>query len=297
MRKFGAAERRIAGLLQKGQTFSLGGHEYKIVISGKPTCREGEPKTDIFVGAVSRSGGLCELKISFKKKNADFLENKTTAERAERLFGNNWERLVTGSTLSIRESFFRRPLIYKESFGRTEKGSITLGWKFEILNKPGGDLSGPIDLSRQQVIDVYAGTSLPEDKRNASVCGQIIEDSGVANCILFNGDFASVQEIIDELIPIVEYVEEYPEVYFACKALNYRTFKGKYDGNRPLAVFVHWRVQDERLVPELVFNRPLLVRGDEVADNLRRCLSTLDIEDTDGITPENVRYPQMVFGL
>jgi len=80
-------------------------------------------------------------------------------------------------------------------------------------------------------------------------------------------------------------------------SLNYRTFKGKYDGNRPLAVFVHWRVQDERLVPELVFNRPLLVRGDEVADNLRRCLSTLDIEDTDGITPENVRYPQMVFGL
>lgn len=57
MSKFGAAERRIAELLQEGQTFSLGGQVYSIVISGKPTCRDGEPKTDIFVRAVSRSGG------------------------------------------------------------------------------------------------------------------------------------------------------------------------------------------------------------------------------------------------
>lgn len=47
-----------------------------------------------------------------------------------------------------------------------------------------GQLSERIDLTRQQVIDVYAGTNLSEDKRNAYVNDVIIEDSGVANFIL-----------------------------------------------------------------------------------------------------------------
>ena len=76
-------------------------------------------------------------------------------------------------------------LIYKSAFQRTDAGAITLGWKFELLNVPSGDLSGDMHLSYNQVVDVYAGTNLSADKRDASVNGRPIANSGVANYILF----------------------------------------------------------------------------------------------------------------
>ena len=36
-------------------------------------------------------------------------------------------------------------------------------------------------LTEQQVIDVYSGSNLSEDKRNAYIDGKMIENSGVAN--------------------------------------------------------------------------------------------------------------------
>lgn len=82
---------------------------------------------------------------------------------------------------------------------QTEKGSITLGWKFELLNKSGGDLSGKMLLTDEQVVDVYAGSNLSPDKKNASVCGQIIRDSGVANYILMDENVHSAQDVIDKI--------------------------------------------------------------------------------------------------
>ena len=55
-------------------------------------------------------------------------------------------------------------MIYKKKSGRTDKGAFTLGWKYELLNKSNGDFSDIITLSCEQVIDVYAGTNLPDDK-------------------------------------------------------------------------------------------------------------------------------------
>jgi len=163
MTKFGDAERRIKRLLSVGERFQLDGEQYTIKLSEKPTCSRGEPKTDIFVRAVSLSGKERTLKISFKKENAEFLENKITADRAERLFGKRWQRIIMEYTQAIEDAFRQRPLIYKDSFGRTRKGSITLGWKFEILNRPSGYLSAPLFLAKEQLIDIYAGTSLPKN--------------------------------------------------------------------------------------------------------------------------------------
>ena len=76
-----------------------------------------------------------KLKFSYKKENADFIENKMSAERAEQLFGEDWIDIIEHSTTAIQDKFYERMLIYKNGFRRTEKGSITLGWKFELLNK------------------------------------------------------------------------------------------------------------------------------------------------------------------
>lgn len=294
MPTFGAAERRIAQLLRKGCTFIFQGQKYTVINSGKPTCRKGEPKTDIYVEAQSESGDTIEIKISYKKENADFIENKTNAERAKALFGDEWSDIIINATESIRRVFETKKLIYKKGAGRTECGAITLGWKYELLNKTGGGLSGKVNLTRTQIIDVYAGTHISTDKRDAVVNGVRVANSSIANFILMNDTVASTQEVIDNIYTIDEYVDMYPDVYFACKALNYRTFKNKYDGNRPLSVYVNWYVKNNQLCHNLVFNEPLKVGGNKVADSLISSLKELEVNTTDDIYAEMVSDPEII---
>lgn len=287
MGDFGDAERRILALMAVGTEFVFEDKEYKVILSGKPTCQKGEPKTDIYILAESVSDKV-EIKISYKKENADFIENKMGSERAEQLFGAVWSNVIEQSTTAIKDKFEERILIYKNGLGRVEKGSITIGWKFELLNKSGGDLSGKMLLTDEQVVDVYAGSNLSDDKRNAFVNGNVIENSGIANYILMDESVNSAQEVIDKMMPIKNYGMMHPEIYFACKALNYRTFAKKWDGNRPLSVQVEWSEIDNKLVPHIVYDKPLMVGGNEVAGRLIDYMKKLNIETTDDINDDNV---------
>ena len=293
MGDFGDAERRILAFMTEGTEFVFQDKKYKVIFSGKPTCHKGEPKTDIYILAESEHDKI-EIKISYKKENADFIENKMSAERAEQLFGTDWEGIIEQSTTAIRDRFEERMLIYKNKYKRTEKGAITLGWKFELLNKNSGDLSGKMLLTEEQVIDVYAGSNLLEDKRNAMVCGQVIEDSGIANYILMDEDVHSAQDVIDKMIPITEYVKLHPDIYFACKALNYRTFAEKWDGDRPLSVQVFWDAEENKLVPKLVYDKPLMVKGNEVAGRLLQYMKLLNIKTTDDIDDDNTGTDRII---
>ena len=295
-KSFGASERRICGLFLPGARFYYGGTEWVVVLSGKPTCHHGEPKTDIYIAARSPSGQVREFKLSFKQENADFLENKMTAERAALLFGRNWQRIISNATTNLYHAFASRPLIYKSGYRKVEAGSITLGWKFELLNVDSGRLSGNMLLSRSQVIDVYAGTHLPGDKRHATVSGYVIPDSGIANCILVEDHFfRSPQDVVDSLISVEEYVAEHPQVYFACKALNYRTFRGKYDGDRPLAVYVDWWAEGGRLCSALRFDTPLMQGGDDAFEGLHRAMRQLRVRTTDELNAGNVADPGTIW--
>lgn len=293
MGDFGEAERRILALMKVGAEFVFQGQKYSIVLSGKPTCQKGEPKTDIYILAKSTFDQV-EIKISYKKENADFIENKMSAERAEQLLGSDWAKIIEQSTIAIRDRFEKRMLIYKNKFKRTEKGAITLGWKFELLNKNNGDLSGKMLLTEEQVIDVYAGSNLSDDKRNSMVAGKVIEDSGVANYILMDEDVHSAQDVIDKMIPITDYVKRHPDIYFACKALNYRTFANKWDGDRPLSVQVFWNAEEKRLVPKLVYDKPLAIKGNEVAGRLQQYMRMLNIRTTDDIDSNNAGTDRII---
>lgn len=293
MRDFGDAERRILALMHVGAKFIYQDEEFTIVRSGKPTCYKGEPKTDVYVWAESEYFCM-EVKISYKKENADFVENKMNAERAEQLFGPYWALIIEESTTAIRERFEERILIYKNQFKKTEKGAITLGWKFELMNKPSGDLSGRMRLDFKQVVDAYAGSNLSEDKKHAMIDEEVIENSGVANSIIMNDHLFSTQDVIDNMIPIEEYVRRHPHIYFACKALNYRSFKKKWDGNRPLSVYVDWNLCNNKLVPILVYDRPLLVKGNEIANRLLNYMRVLNISDTDDMTKNNVTTDRII---
>lgn len=286
MSSFGDYERRMLAYFKKGSTISFKGKNYQVLEADKPTCAHGEPKTDIYV-LVTDGKEEEEIKISYKKENADFLENKTSAERAEQIFGPTWRTVIENSTLKIKDCFKERPLIYKSSFKKTEKGAITLGWKFELLNKPSGDLSGRMELSDQQIYDVYSGANLFKEKKDAVVNGRIIKNSGVADYILISNHVNSAQDIIDQMEPIQDYIADHPYIYFACKALNYRTLKNKYDGNRPLAVQVNWQVKHGKLSSELIFNEPLEMNGTEMAKRLLSCLNDLSVQTTDDIDENN----------
>ena len=288
-----ATEKEIIAHFKNAGKVNYKGNDYEIKDLGKPkSASKGEPKTDIYI-LLSNGNKTHELKISHKKSNADFLENKISQERAQQIFGKHWEEEIINLTSTLKEKFNERPLIYKDKFRNTERGSITLGWKFEIVNKPSGHLTGPLNLSSDQIYNVYSGANLSDDKKNAYLghsSNPIIPNSGVANYILIADKVNSAQEVIDSLIPIREYVDQNPHLYFTCKALNYRTFsdkKMKYDGNRPLSVQVEWKIEANKLTHKIIFDKPLTFNGTESADHLINCLEILSIKTTDDINAEN----------
>ena len=67
MGDFGTAERRILEFMSKGTEFIFNGKGYTVMLSGKPTCHKGEPKTDIYILADSCEDEV-EIKISYKKE-------------------------------------------------------------------------------------------------------------------------------------------------------------------------------------------------------------------------------------
>lgn len=81
-------------------------------------------------------------------------------------------------------------------------------------------------------------------------------------------------------------------IYFACKALNYRFDRNKWDGPRPLSVYVDWFVDNGKLDAHLAFDNPLEHNGNEVGEKLRNILNELKIkkfDDLRGVLSPNVK--------
>ncbi len=303
-KEFAEFEKMILEFLEKNKEENIPlinkntGEEEYIEIVDKPTIKDGEPKTDIYILAKKLDNVMKEYKISVKKNNADFLENKTNAERAKEILGDNWIEIISNATKKLQEKFQNKTLVYFNKEGKTDKGSITLGRKFEIVNKKNGNLSDKIDLTKDQIIDIYSGTNLPESKKDALVDGKVIKNSGVADYIYIGNkdEIKDSQSIIDNIIPISEFIKETDnmDLYFACKALNYRSLyhkngkNGKYDGNRPLAVFIKWKAEDDKLVGELIFDEPLKHKGNEVYEDLKKALDKLNVSNTNDLTKDQV---------
>jgi len=286
MKTFSSSEKSVLDKCSVGASFVYGGRTYIITNSGKPKSSAGEPKTDIYIEAKNDVGSVVEFKISYKQPNADFFENKLGAVRAQQIFGDSWKQNVIDLTAKIKDKFLNKKLVYKKKRSRTDKGSITLGWKFEFVDKGNGELSSSISLTREQKIEVLTGRKLIEGKRNAKVNGKIIVNSGVADFILYGGNYKDVQSIIDALVPAEEYSERV-QIYFACKALNYRTFAEKWDGDRHLCVYVEWFENKGKLDYKIVFDKPF-VSGSTIAAKLINSMKALAISTTDDIMKCNI---------
>ncbi|MDR0823724.1 MAG: hypothetical protein LBN74_01420 [Prevotella sp.] len=277
MPNFGETERYIKSLFCVGKYFSYDGINCKVLKCGKPAPNSGECKTDVYVLTQDEQGTQKEFKISVKQDNADFLENKTSLERAIEILGKDAQTIIKNCTNSIKDKFESDYLIYFKAVGRTEALCVKIGWKYELLNKPGGEKSREITLTDQQKIDIYAGSNLDESKKNCSVNGEIINDSGVANFIInVDKDGQSLDYYLERMKTIEDFATK-QNIYFACKALNYRCSRDKWDGNRPLAVYVDWILKDDKLYSSLVFENPLSTKGNEIGEKIRQILSQLKI--------------------
>lgn len=274
---FGDTERLIIKEFPINSTFKHDNIEYKIVKIGKPCPSKGECKTDTYILAQDTKGTTKEFKISVKQSNADFLENKMTLDRALEIFGKDASKIMTEAIQSIKKSFEDDFLIHFRTGHRTDAKSMKIGWKFELMNKLSGKLSGKIDLTQSQILDVYAGTNLPTDKRNCMVNNSTIDESGVANYI-WVGDTNSFDKntFFKEIKPIAEYIKD-KSIYFACKAINYRAVPNKWDGNRPLSVYVDWKLDNGKLSAKLVFDKPLEIYANTIGNKIIEQLSTLNI--------------------
>lgn len=292
VQQFIQTERDILNIFEEAKNTSMNipftNNLWKVIKVGKPITPFGEPKTDVYVLLQTLNGYLHELKISIKQVNADFLENKVKAERAEQIFGSNWSNIVSSCALSVREEFERKNLVFCSKQGKTNAGSITLGWKLDILNKRSGRLSGLVDINP---LEVYSGSCLADNKKHAYVNNEEIQNSGVANYILIvntQQKINNIDTIFKSLISIEAYTQAHPKIYFAFKALNLRTLDNhKCDGNRSLAVYVNWFVSNGKLTSSLVYNNPLNITGYTVRTKALQCLEMLSIQNTNDINDSN----------
>lgn len=271
MPTFGATEHDITNLFPVGQKFNYDGHQYIVIKSGKPKPPRGECKTDTYVLAKDESGSEREFKISIKQPNAEFLENKMKLERAKEIFGDNAQNIISKALEPIKTNFEEDKFVCVKKYKRSAAKTIKLGWKFELLKKDGGRKAGKIELTEDQKWNIYAGTNLSKEKKDCKVNDEIIQNSGVANMFLIAapGD-NTLDVILPKLITMEEFIRKAPStVYFACKALNYRLEDGKWDGDRPLAVYVQWDVVDGKLEGKLVMDKPLEVKGNEVGERVK----------------------------
>jgi len=284
MPNFSQTEQTIRDLFVKGVKFKFDGIEYTVENDAvKPTVtnKGGECKTDVYFVA-THSNERKEFKISVKQDNANFLENKISYARAKELFGASTDEILKTSIQSILPNFQKQNLVYLTAGEKTQEKVIKLGWKFELLNVGTGKLAGTVDLTKDQVLDVYSGLNLPQDKKDALINGNIVTNSGVANYMMVvNQDLnLTVDYCVKKMSKMEDYIALHPQIFFACKALNYRLIDGKWDGDRPLAVYVDWRLKNNKITASLNYNTPLQVNGNTVGNRVKEILNQLEIDKT-----------------
>ena len=290
-------ERDVEKLFPIGSLFYLQGKKYQVILSGKPRPSSGECKTDVYVLGRTCDGEEKEIKLSVKQNNADFLENKISLNRAYEIFGENAPNIIKQCLLLIKDEFLYDYLICFKRYKKTEAHTIKLGWKFELVNKISGQKSGIIQLSDEQKFDVYAGVNLSEDKRNCYVKDKIVKNSGIANYILIIGcNKIDTKECLTKMQPIESYAKS-QTIYFACKALNYRFDKNKWDGPSPLSAYVDWSINNGKLDAKLILDQPLVYNGNEIGYNLIKILRQLNIKKFDDLksklSPNIKYYPEL----
>ena len=276
------AEIRIRNVLKKIKTFQLNSSEYEIIQLSKPTVSGGggETKTDIYIKAKNKSSNKQEeIKISYKKPSFSFVENKIKSHRAEAIYGNNWSKIIKEQIDEIRDNFLGKPLVYFEKNGRIEKGSITLGWRYE-MEHAGSRLLG-VKIKQNIAAQVWENKGAQVQYRDGIVDGKQIPLSGMPNfCLTVEPENVNTaDDVFEHLVSMKELIQTHGNITAAFLAQNYRSHKQKQEGNRRhLGVWIKWKIVNGKLACEYVFDKPLEMESLPRLENLDECLKEIGID-------------------
>ena len=279
------AEQTVRKILEETKLFSMNSEEFEMIQCSKPTVSGGggETKTDIYIKARRKSNGkLEEIKISYKKPSFSFVENKIKSHRAEKIYGKNWSQIIQDQIIEINDNFLAKPLIYFEKKGRIEKGSITLGWRYEMEHE--GSRALGVEIKQDIASQVWKNKNADERYRDGIVDGVLIPFSGMPNfCLTKSPDeIENASDVFDNLVSMDELINTHGNITAAFLAQNYRSHKHTQEGNRRhLGVWIDWKIIDDKLACEYVFEKPLEIESGIVLEDLRDCLRKMGI-DLDG---------------
>lgn len=269
---------------------------YNRIVACKPYPQKGggECKTDVYVLLNNiDEGTVAEIKISVKKDDAEFLANKLTAPVAEDLLGSGWEKILIESIDLIKEKFTSKKndlAFLKPSSGKIE-ANFTLGWKLEVTNKK-RTLSSPLKLTNKDIVRIiFKGENQPLEKKDAVIFTNTIQkNSGIAE-YLINGNtdkYSNAQDIINDLINLDTY--NAGDIYLVFTANNFRYKANKADGARTLAIAVKWSIKNDRLSPEIIFDKPLIYQGErDMMPFIKQCLIQLNVHEFSDIDIEKIK--------
>jgi hypothetical protein len=277
MPKFSQVEKILLKKFQQSNTFIYKSNEYSIIKSGKPSPSKGECKTDLYIRAHNiEKKESREFKVSIKLDTAEFIENKTSLERAQQILGPNATQIISEASKTINFKFDQANLIKRKA---DSSFTVLIGWKFEIFFDTSRRLSVQPNLTVTQKEEILSGKNNNADKKNAIVNGSRVINSGIADTFLeISSDLnlvstMTIQEIVNKFESISSVVNR-KNINFGFTALNYRSDKSKWDGNRPLAVWIEWSIKNGKLNGELVYDSPFKKSGDEIGNKIRKLLES-----------------------
>ena len=271
-----------------GGNFIFSNEAYVVLKSGKPRPVAGECKTDLYILARQvKTNEKKEIKISIKKENYEFIENKISLETATDIFGKEALKDIASFSSSIKEAFNSTNLQPKNKKGK----KITLGWKIELFLETSRKLKFQPTLTFKQKVDLFSGVNRTPEKRNSKVDGEVVSDSGVANFILILPDDVemvkkqNVNYFSSRLQTINNYVKSLNDkglnIDVGFTALNYRFEEDKWDSDRPLAVWINWTIKENKFCPEIILNDPFANNGNDCGEKLRKLLSSLSVNQNE----------------
>jgi len=274
------SEKKLRRIISN-QSFTWNGEKFTTGKAYKPEKKGsgGECKTDCFVIATRVSDKKeQEIKITYKMDSASFVENKCKQKRVKTIFGDGWSKIIKKQITQIKEKLQNEPLFYLERDRCTKKGSIKLGWRYEMEHNAKRPLGTPIEEEIAKY--VWENKDGNQEYRNCPVNGKKIENSGVPN-FFFQSDpekFNSVDDVFPNLIRITDMIKN-GLITTAFTAHNYNPIRDYQGGgtNRDLSVPIDWSVKNGEATAKLIFDQPLEFNSNIQLEKLRVVLNELDI--------------------
>jgi len=279
-KNFSLGEKQLRKVISN-KSFSWNNEKFTTAKAHKPVKKGsgGECKTDCYVIATRISDkNEQEFKITYKMESASFVENKCKQKRVKTIFGDDWSNIIKKQIIQIKQKFQKESLFYVDGYGHTKKGTIKLGWRYEMEYNASRWLSTPIEQNIAKY--VWKNKDGNPEYRNCSVNGKKIKNSGVPN-FLFQSDpenFNSVNDIFSNLTPIDDVIKK-GLITSAFTAQNYNPFRDYQGGGtkRDLSVPIDWINKNGEATAKLIFNKPLEINSNIQLEKLKIVLDELEI--------------------